>query len=316
MRQQIARGMALAISLTAGCGDKEEATITECGEPCALTNANQFSYQSELSCRQVSAEPLSNTCLDWSALGTDLQGHAFESSPGITRIRMVVFRNMEWEEFLTGLVSDQLPNSVVALYMTCEPEAGSTQCCLDDFGLLGSKPLISQYFEEDSGRWLFVLDTEGIHGARTLACVEPVAGSANELVTIDDESAALDLQVDLQSAAPVVLSSGPDLTLDWTALSVDGLGYELPHQKVDLIQVASYDEDLATLEENFIDLPVLATQIWSADVNGKDSLNLTELEGEEPFPGIDSDHTWLMVLWCSTCENPIPKAIVVLEASE
>ena len=80
--------------------------------------------------------------------------------------------------------------------------------------------------------------------------------------------------------------------------------------------MARYDEDLATLESNFFDLKTMASESWSMSVAGETSASLADLEGDSAFEGIDGDHTWLLVLWCSVCENPVPKAMVVLGLDE
>lgn len=297
-----------------GTGDGST-TGLPCGNPCPLTDVNQFSYVSDLQCEVTEAQSLSNTNIEWADLTLDIQGHTVETPPGISQVRLVVFKTLSWEEILKGLSEDTLAQSDVGLYMTCEPE-GATGCVLDDFGLLGSKPGISQYFEQDSGRWLFVLGTDDVEGSRSLACVEPKDDSTNTEVHIDNDSAALTLDVDFQSAGPAVIPAGADVTINWEALSVDGLGNELHHEKIDLLQVASYEMSLSELEDNFFDLPTLSTSTWSMSVTGKDEATLSDLEGDTTFTGIDNERTWLFVLWCSVCENPIPKAIVVLELED
>lgn len=277
----------------------------------AITDAHQFRYTSDLRCTPVPAQSEADVCLDWSTLSVDIQGHAVAADPGITDLRMVVFDSLSWDEILTGLASDTLDQSDVGLYMRCEPAPGETTCCLDQFGIQGSTTAVSPYFTQGSGRWLFALSTDGVDGSRTLACLEPRDDSATTTVLVDDDSASLDMDVDLQAGDAACVQD--DVTLDWSALTVDGLGNPFQHARIDLLQVAAYDQDLGTLQDRFVDLPTLAAETWSLDVTGRQQAALSELSGPRPLTGLDADHTWLFVLWCSTCENPVPKAIAVLE---
>jgi len=314
------RAWAPAVLLLMSCGDKDDtgAPATPagepCGEPCVLEDAHQFSYETDLQATNTDAQAEADVCLDWSGFSTDIQGHAVAED--ITKIRLVVFGTLTQDEILDGLASDALQQSDVSLYMICEPESGDTDCCLSEFGLAGSYPGIDTYFTEGSGSWMFSFDSDGVDGARTLAFLTPQPDSTTTTVDIGNETASLSMDVDLQSSVQALVGAGSDVTVDWSGLTADGLGNELAHEKINLLEVARYDEDLATLESNFFDLKTMASESWSMSVAGETSASLADLEGDSAFEGIDGDHTWLLVLWCSVCENPVPKAMVVLGLDE
>ena len=290
----------LPLILLGGCDRADTAQVTD---------TNQFSYTSTLSCTPVQAQAQADVCLDWSGLTQDIQGHAVDE--GITQVDLVLFRDLSWTEILDGLTEDSLTQAEVGLYVECEPSGAS--CCLDEFEIFGSSEAISEQFKEGSGNWLFSLTTEGVHGSRTLACLEPMDDSETVLVEVGDDSASLELDVDLGAGQPVLVSTSPELELDWSGLSIDGLGNELTHDRIDRVELASYELPAQELGEQFFDLRELATGSWALDISGRTSVKLSELEGDSAFLGVDADSTWLAVLWCSSCENPVPKAVFVLE---
>lgn len=313
-----------SLGLLTSCGDKADGDDSgtggpasePCGEPCELQDAHNFTYETDLQFEVVEAQALADVCLDWSALSVDIQGHAF--TEGIDEIRLAVFGTLSYDEIRDGLASDQLQQSDLSLYMECEPDGpDDTDCCLSEFGLLGSYPGIDQYFEEGSGSWLFTFDTEGVDGTRTMVLLIPTSESSTTLVEIDDETCSLDMDVDLSSSTRALVAGGTaELTLDWSALTRDGLGNELAHEKINELQLARYEASAEELAENFFDLKTLASETWSMSVAGETSASLTALEGDTPFTGLSTEGTWLLALWCTVCENPVPKAIVILEAEQ
>jgi hypothetical protein len=44
--------------------------------------------------------------------------------------------------------------------------------------------------------------------------------------------------------------------------------------------------------------------------------DLTLLEGETPFEGVDRAGTWLLGLGCTSCTTPAPRLLTVLEPVE
>ena len=73
--------------------------------------------------------------------------------------------------------------------------------------------------------------------------------------------------------------------------------------------IGRYDTlSLAELEADFLKVDVLADELWTADIEGRSSLELSEAVNEagEAFSGFDANSTWLVALRCFTCNNPAP----------
>jgi hypothetical protein len=266
----------------------------------------------DLSLGVIEVQEYSDFTIDWSGLTTDLQGHPVDPLD-IDQVRVVIFPDLSKEEIEIGLSSDTLQQSEVGGYFLCESE-GRTSCVISEFGLLGSVPGLDDYFSEGSGSWLFALGTDGEDGSRTAFFAEPLASSSNTLVEVTDTLSSLTIDVDLQSLTPLALSAGATPTVDWSAMTQDGLGNELFLEKVDLLEVGHYDMDVADVEANFFDLRDLATATYTLDIEGEESADFAELSGDAgAFTGIDDSGTWLAVWWCTHCENPVPKIITRLD---
>lgn len=297
----------------AACSDKTSdtgAAVTVCDGACMMEDANNFSYATELDLGVIELQEYSDFTIDWSELTTDLQGHPVDPLD-IDQVRVVIFPTLSKEEIAIGLSSDTLQQSDVGGYFICSSE-GRTSCVISEFGLLGSIPGLDDYFSEGSGSWLFALGTDGEDGSRIAFFGEPLTASDNLTASVTDDISDLTIDVDLHSLSPLGLAAGETPTLDWSGTTVDGLGNELFHEKVDLLEVGQYDLTVTEVEDNFFDLRTLATSTWTMDIEGETSADLALLEGDVPFTGVDAEGTWLAVWWCTSCENPVPKIITRL----
>lgn len=301
--------------VVAAChGKGEDTAVVACGDPCVLSDDQNFDYDSSMDVTVTPATAEADLLLDWSALDTDVQGHAVDPDTGVTQVTLVVFKGLSYDEVLDGLVHDQLDQTKVNAYFLCTPT--DSTCLLSDFGLGASKPGVDQYFVEDSGTWLFVLTGGDDNGSRSLQFAEPRDDSTNTDLTWDNQTASLSIDVDLHDSAPIGLPAGQTVTLDWSGLTEDGIGEALTIDKLDLLQVAHYDLSTTELEEQFFDLKTLASETWSLDISGVNSADLSQMEGDVPFAGIDDSGTWMLALWCTTCRNPTPKVLARMEVAE
>jgi hypothetical protein len=302
-----------ALLALAACSDKTTdtgASITVCDGTCVLEDVNNFTYVTDLSIGTVDLQATSDFTIDWSGLTTDLQGHAVDPMD-IDQVRVVIFPELSKEDIAIGLSSDTLQQSDVGGYFLCSSE-GRTSCVISEFGLLGSVPGLDTYFIEGSGSWLFALGTDGEDGSRTAFFGEPLDSSSNTTASVTDDISSLTIDVDLHSLSALGLAAGETPTLDWSATTIDGLGNELFHEKIDLLEVGYYDLTVTEVEDNFFDLRTLATSTWTMDIEGETTADLALLEGDVPFTGVNAEGTWLAVWWCTSCENPVPKIITRL----
>ena len=278
---------------------------------CVLEDPNNFAYTAALDVEVTPVAPMTDLLIDWTALTRDIQGHAVGPTD-IATARLIAFRDATPAEVADGLTNDDLTQSEVSIYLTCSSE--DRACPLSEFALHGSGVDVSQYTEPGASTWLIALSRAQEAGAGAMIFFNPTEGETNTTVAINDASSRLDVEVDLHSLAPVVVEADdPNVTLDWSELSTDGLGNPINLDGIDEVFVARYDATFPELESQVFDLMTLSPDTWVGDVSGARSLVLSDLDGPRPFPGVDATSTWLVALTCSTCTNPAPRFVTVLQ---
>ncbi|MCP4810359.1 MAG: hypothetical protein GY884_33900 [Proteobacteria bacterium] len=100
--------------------------------------------------------------------------------------------------------------------------------------------------------------------------------------------------------------------LDWSALTTTGQGYDFVYSDADGLMLGFYEGlTPADLEGQFLDLELVATELWNMEIDAGTSASLNGLEGFQGFTRTDG--TWILALRCSTCPNPAPLFLTVLE---
>lgn len=286
----------------------------------ALSDSNNYLFSGSL---DITGYPLAapgDPLIDWSAVDTDLLGHPLDPATEILTAAVVVFEQLSEAEVEEALATDSLDMADVTIYVSVNPE-GATQAYLSEFTLMGNDIDVESYFVEGTGTWLLILtDTLEVGvGARMAAFLEPTASSKETMANITNESATLNLDVDMSQLEPLVVPTETvDLQLDWSGLSRNGRGTEWVENTVDRVMIAHFaDKSPADLQERFTDLELLADPIWNFDIIGGDSADLGELAAKDPsFTGTSTEGTWAMALVCTSCANPAPPFFTILQACE
>lgn len=302
----------VAIAPLAACALEETVEVEPCVD-CALTDANNFSYTTDLAIGSLVLPEHADATVSWAGLTRDVRGGALDPVADIDEARLIGFRDLPPEDVAWGLAHDELEQSDVSVYVTCVPTEAT--CELSEFGMFGNQIDIQQYFSDGYGTWLLTLGRSGEPGADVLAFLAPDADAITSLVTIDDRTSRLDVAVHLDELTPLAMLGGdPTVTVDWSALTHDGLGDPLDTSTVDELWVARFEEPIETLAEDVFALEEMAQASWTLAVDGRTDAALAELAGESAFHGIDRAGTWLLALRCRTCTNPAPRFITILSA--
>jgi hypothetical protein len=122
----------------------------------------------------------------------------------------------------------------------------------------------------------------------------------------------------LQKLTPLGLPAGnPNITVDWSGLTMNGLGRTWEARSITKLTVGHYTQSLTELENQFFDLETIATSLYSEYVPSDDPISLSGLKDAQmnAFPGIDDSGTWIMALFCDPkyCGNPAPWFLTVLK---
>lgn len=279
--------------------------IAACGPaPAQLLDANNALVGTDLQVRGLSSAVGSDILLDWSELETDLMDRPMHAE-AVDRVELLIFNRLSQDQVIEGLEQDTLVQTDLLLYQSCEPHDSS--CLLSEFGLHGSTAPLVESFVDDGHTWLLVLSESGAAGTRELAFLEPRAGG-EETVFVGADSSHLELDADLGQALKV--RSG----VDWSELTVDVQGHPLSLLELDRARLGRFELPVEELQARLPELEQLAVETWTMDIEGRASLELSELSGPRQLHTLDADSTWLLSLECSTCALPLPRALTLLEA--
>lgn len=309
-RSLVRRLLLSPIAFLLACAGPPEAAVEPCST-CLLTDANNYTYSSELAIGTLEVPEQADVLVRWESLTRDIRGAAYDPATDVDEAKLIGFRDMAPDEVAYALAHDELAQADAGAYVTCAPTDGG--CLLSEFGMFGNTLDIQQYFTEGYGTWLLALGPKGTTGADALAFLTPRAGASAIEVALTDTTSRLDVEVDLASLAPVAVEPfEPVLVLDWSGLTRDGLGDPLDTDTVDELWVGRFFESRAELEARMFELETLAGLSWTVDVSGRSSVEMASLVGETAFMGIDRSGTWVAALRCRTCTNPAPRVLTFL----
>ncbi len=308
----------LFVCLCACAGDTELPAGTETSPwegPLVLSDDTGFRYTANLDIASVPVAAGTDPWIDWADLTFDMLGHPLDPAADLTAAFVTVFGQLGQAELAAAIAVDDIPQSELSLFVRLDLEPGTTGAALSEFTMLGTDIDIEQYLEPDTGTWMVVLLTETDDAPvqyRKLLFVEPTVDDAPETVVFEDDDSLFDIDATLTGSTALQVPQGQTFGVDWSSLSLDGLDQALALHKIDRLTVGRYaDHDVASLEAAFLDLDLLATEMWELDVEGQTEAELAELDG---FSGVDADDTWLLALRCSTCSSPMPLFLGVLDA--
>lgn len=280
-------------------------------------DAQNYSLTAAMDAPSIEAAELSDVTIDWSALTADIQCHDLDPAEDIDNVALIVFPDLTEEEVEAGLVTDTLQQVNMGAYVSFEPD-GVTETSLSQLTFFGTDADIETYFEEGSGAWmvLFTTGTQVGLGARGVTFLRPSSTSTNQDAEIDNACGTIELETDVDAGVPMPVPMGGPWTLDWSGLTVDGLGLPLEEGRIDRVMVGWYaQETVADLEADFFDLELLADGLWTLEVPSGTEADLTGLADAEggAFPGFAAEGSWILALRCSLCRSPAPPFLTVLE---
>ncbi len=311
--------LAAALLPLAGC-PPEDPGPDPCEEASAsilLADENNYSFDGALDIASTPVQPLADIVIDWGAMAHDLLGHEIDPVGEIDVAATIVFGGLTEEEVEQGLSLGNLDQAEMTIFANQQP-GDATSVLLSDMFMFQNDFDIETYLEPGSGTWLIALTTgttPGV-GTRMAAFLEPVDGESNTTLTITDTSTVLDFEADLSSLDGVYVPAGePALSVDWSEVTTDGQGTELLEGTVDQVMLGHYASmEIADLEAQFLDIELIADELYSHDLQSGAELDLSLLQddGGGAFPGIDGEGTWLLALRCTSCVNPAPPIITIL----
>jgi hypothetical protein len=312
----------------------------------AAAEANNYSFSSTLSFEPALVAPNGNLSFDWSALTKDFLGHPLNVAD-VQMVSLMLWRlnQADLEQKLNddALAQSDLVNLAMfypADLMVAHPDEGGTRAELlrpatdaetgemynaSDLTLF-MNPLAEDefmpFFDDtayppENHTFTLIASTGTVAGEDTVMIqgfrLDPTSDLTEVVLT--DESTQLTYDADLHSLTPTQIPAEiPNITVDWRDIATNSLGNEFSPTAIAEVQVAHFTETPEELEAKFLDLELIAVDMYKADVPAGTSFDLTGLTNEagEPFAGIDGTGTWIIALVCGSCRNPAPWYISTL----
>jgi hypothetical protein len=295
-----------------GNGDYDEAN------PYYLADPQNFSYTGDIYAPNHETVSGENVEICFDGLSHDIQCHEVDpsSDPGI--VTLARFNNLSEEEVEEQISNDTLPQSAISGYLSVLVEPGETCVQLEDMSLQGTEIVLEEEYYEGGGTYLVLVGAGDEPGMNTLSMdfFVPLEASDVTGVDIEDACSTLDFLADVASSETAALpSEAEELWVDWGDLTVTGLGNPINLAKIDGLMLGHYAElSVAELEESFLDLELIASELYTMDLGGTFSADLYQASGDDgAFTGFTADGTWVLALTCSTCSNPAPLFLTVVE---
>lgn len=310
----------LALSLASGllaCGDKADDTgALEAN--IILTDANNFSYTGDISVPSYTTHSGADVEVCWSNLTKDLQCHDLDPIADIDNVGLVRFPHMTQDEVETGLSENSLLQSDISGYVEWNTDHSATCINLSEMSFFGTEININKEYTEAGGTYMLLL-AEGLEpgvGARMISFLAPSADSDVASVELEDNGCdLLDFEADVESLTPAAAPADGPWVVDWSGITVDGLGAEITLENIDGVMLGFYEgKTPADLEAIFLDLqePGVATELHEVTLEGGSTFDLGSIDG---FSGFSGDGTWVLALTCSRCYNPAPLFLTIVEPS-
>jgi len=282
-----------------------------------LEDSQNYYFETTMDAGSTQVPNCETSPVDWSNLTEDLQGHELDPTTDVDTLRLVRFGELTQEEVLRKLADNTLPQFEITGYVDYEPTGGETSCEIADFDFVGTPIPYETEFCEGWGTYLLSALT-GLYEYRMFTFVEPTKGAPETTIYLDNDSGSLEFFPDLGAGSTIPVDKAKAYEVNWMGLTTDGQGNELELSNIDQLMLARYSLSTSELEDQFFNLLTIGEEIYEADVEGLGEFALEEAVDADgkAFAGFEESGTWILALRCSTCPNPAPLFLGVLEPEE
>lgn len=254
--------------------------------------------------------------IDWGDLTSDLLAHEMDPTTDIDLMRVVRFDDKSQEDVLLDISTNALTQQDISGNVDYEPTSGETSANLSDFEFNGTKIDPTTEVCSELGATFLLTALTGLYEYRMLGFFEPTPDETNTEVYLDSDSATLVFDSDLSRGGTISVPAGRDYMVNWMDLTRDGQDLEFSVSNIDFLMLARYELTVEEMQDQFFDLQLIADEMYTADVGGLGEFELVNAtdEGGAAFAGFEGDGLWLLGMFCTTCANPAPLFLGVIEA--
>ena len=291
------------------------AALMGCGDAVvALDDSNNYAYAGDVTIPAYITAPAVDLDICWDQVLNDIQCHELDPTQDIDLVSLIRFPHLTEDEVAYKVSNDSLQQVDQDGYVELETKGG-TCANLSELSFFGTPIDVPNEYGTDNTYLLTISTgtTTGL-GTRVMAFLTPTKGETNTAVSLESGCGVLDFEGDIESLTAVPVSLDGPWVFDWSALTTNGLGNTMSLSNIDGMLLGYYEgATIQDLQEQFLDLELIADQTWFVELSGTTGFDLAEIPD---FTGFTTDGTWILALTCSTCANPAPIFLTVLEPTE
>lgn len=286
-----------------------------------LENQNNYRATGRLTLPTVETSSGVDLDICWTQMVSDVQCHGLSPQVDIDNVALLRFKGLGQEQVEAKLTAGELSQSQIDGYLESRPDHVSTCTRLFDFSFMGSKLKVAEEYREDPAETYMLLFTHGTKtglGARMMMFIKPLVASTNTKVDAPPGCGTLAFTIDLSSPTRVPVPAAGPWLVDWRNVTVDGLGNQALYSDPDRLFVGFYqDKTVADLEATPFELESMATALWNLPLDGAPTADLAKATNPTTGAAFDGfshgSGSWILALMCSSCQNPAPIVLVVLD---
>ncbi len=307
----------LACSADGGSSSSSRGTLV-------LSDAANYQSTSALTLPAVQTAVGVDLEICWDAMVNDIRCHEVNALADVDNVAMLRFVNMTTDQVQQRLGAGELPQSELDGYFDYNTDHAGTCTQLSSMEFFGTPIEVGQDVADEEAVYVLVFTdgtTPGV-GALGMLLFQPTASSDNTRIDAVSGCGTLDFTADIESAERVVVARDGPWLVDWRDVSVDGLGNALASTGIDSVLIGFYEgTTVAELEAQVFDLELIATEMWEVELaEAGFTADLGEAKSRTDgaaFAGFEGgEGTWILALMCSTCQNPAPLVLSVLEPTD
>jgi hypothetical protein len=298
---------------------------TMCNDAIVANDAQNYEFSSTITLPPVTVMPDAELTFEWGGVTKDLLNHDMDPMTDVDNVELGLWE-LTQTELETKLNADQLKQTDLAVIANIETNQAMTSATLFQFtsvGMVLTPDMILPYMsasnyppEENTYTVMIATGTVLGQGTRLLQAFKLDPASTNTTVTMQNSSVNLVWDATLTTiTSPLVTPANPNITIDWSGMTVNSMGFEFRPTDITEVLVGKYTETPAELEAQFLDLELIHEDMFRAEVPSGTSFNLSNLRNESgtAFAGIDATSTWALALICGECANPAPWYLTILK---
>ncbi len=293
-----------------------------------LSDANNYTSVSILDLPVIDTIPGDDVEICWDGLTQDLQCHGVAPQTDVDLITLLRFPAQAQAEVANALAIGRVELSQLVYMADYEPPEGSAMCTqLSALTRFGSPLTLAEDYSESGDIYVVVFQkgTDPGVGALAMSFVNPTALSGNTRVDAPMTACPnLSFSANIQQVVPITLPAAAPWQVDWSGVTRDSTMEGLQFTKIDSVLVGFYaNMTVADIEANILDIELIATELYevphdyAVNKNVADLSLATERTTGAPFPGLARADgltgTWMMAVMCSSCQNPAPAILTILQ---